>query len=227
MSLTKIAAGLAAITLSTASLAGTTLSQNFDNVAGLFTTGWVQTNNSSPVGASGWFQGLPDEPGSFPAQSGATNSYAAVNYLSGAENAGGAVSNWLISPTISLDRGSVINFFVQVAGFGFLDKVEVRVSTNGASTNVGTTAASVGDFSTLLSTYSSSVTQGWVAQSLSLAALNPGQYTGRLAFRYVIGDTNVDGNYLGIDTLSVVPEPASLALVAAALCGLALSRRRA
>ena len=34
----------------------------------------------------------------------------------------------------------------------FADRLELRLSTNGASTNVGTTTTSVGDFTTLLLT---------------------------------------------------------------------------
>jgi hypothetical protein len=53
--------------------------------------------------------------------------------------------------------------------------------------------------------------------------------SGRFAFRYVVGDTNVDGDYIGIDSVSVsVPEPSTLALFAIALfvIGIAMTQRR-
>ena len=54
--------------------------------------------------------------------------------------------------------------------------------------------------------------------------------SGRLAFRYLITDTSVNGDYIGIDTLRVsssstapVPEPATLTLVG---LGIAVARCR-
>ena len=218
----KLIAAAVLASVGAAAHAGTLLSQGFDNLGSL--PGWTQTNNSQPLGVSGWFQG---NTAAFTSQSGAPDSYIGANFLNADNGLSGAISNWLITPTMNLDAGSVLSFFARVAGGGFLDTIEVRLSTNGASSNVGATANSVGDFTTLLGTYSSSTDNGWVAQTFNLAsALGPGLTSGRIAFRYLVADVSVDGNYIGIDTVQVVPEPASLALVALAVAGLAVSRRR-
>ena len=139
----------------TGSQAITVLSEGFDNVATLPAAGWVQVNNSTaPLGTS-WFQG---NAGIFAASSGAANSYIAANFLS-TGSAAGAVSNWLMTPEVALDATSVLSFLVQTAGDGFLDKIEVRLSTSGASTNVA-------DFSTVLGSFQASTLTGWVGLTL-------------------------------------------------------------
>ena len=187
------------------------LSEGFNNISDLTGKGWVQSNQSSPVGRSGWFQG---NVGSFPAASGPANSYIGANYQNAAT--GGTISNWLFTPTIAIGATDTLDFSLRLLGAGFLDTVNVYFSTSGASTNVT-------DFS-LLQTFSSSVDTGWMNESISANASG----TGRYAFRYVAANTNVDGNYIGIDSVSVnsVPEPASTALFGIGMLALFLGRRR-
>jgi hypothetical protein len=90
---------------------------------------------------------------------------------------------------------------------------------------VGATTTSVGDF-LLLQSFSADADTGWQDRSITLDGVAPGS-TGRFAFRYLVADTTVNGNYVGIDSVKVIPEPASWALVALALAGAGLSRRRA
>jgi hypothetical protein len=181
------------------------------------------TNNSTPTGGTSWFQG---NTGIFTSSGGASDSYIASNFL--AANGSGVVSNWLISPNLTFSNGDVITFVVRTAGEGFLDTLETRLSTNGASSNVGATNVSVGDFTTLLGTYASNADVGWVAQSFVIGGLT-GATSGRLAFHYVVANTATDGNYVGIDSLAInpVPEPMSALMLALGLSGLWLVRRRA
>ena len=211
MKVSKIAAAIAAVTLSSASMATVVISEGFDNVAGLAGAGWTQVNASTVAGAS-YFQG---NSGIFPSAAGAADSYVAADFLSGF----GTISNWLMTPVFTLASKIDVNFMARVAGAGFLDTIEVWLSTSGASSNVA-------DFNILLGSYSSSSDQGWVAQNMS-ALTGAGGSAGRVGFRYYVADTNVDGNYIGIDSLVVnLPEPTSLALAGLALAGLALGRRR-
>ncbi|HKE96722.1 MAG TPA: choice-of-anchor J domain-containing protein, partial [Povalibacter sp.] len=186
--------------------------------------GWVLTNNSTPGGLTGWFQG---NDGVFPSYSGADNSYIAGNWLNAGP--GGNISNWLLTPEVALVNESTLTFFTRSSGF-LADRLEVRMSQNGASTNVGTTDSSVGDFTTLLATLNvvldpAGYPTDWTQISLTLSGLGDG-VTGRLAFRYAVTDTNANGDYIGIDSFFLrVPEPGTLALLITGLLGVAVSRR--
>src|SRR5258706_8666039 len=113
--------------------ASTLLLENFDNVATLSASGWTIVNNSSPAGTTDWFQG---NPGVFSAQSGAANSYVAANFEAAAF--GGNISDWLISPVLILQNADVIKFWSRTeSGAIAPDRLELRLSLNGASANVG------------------------------------------------------------------------------------------
>jgi len=221
----------AALTAFAAAQAGATslFSENFDT----FPPGsWVSVNNSAPPGTTDWFQG---NSGVFAAQQGAGDSYAAANF-NGADF-GGNISNWLITPTLSLDNGQVFSFYTRTespADFG--DRMQVRLSGNGSSTDVGTTDSSVGDFSNLLldinpTAAASGYPDAWTLYSITLTGLS-GPISGRLAFRYLVTDTSVNGNYIGVDTVALsdsvatTPLPATLPLFASGLGLLGMMARR-
>ena len=200
----------------------TLLSEGFDDVSQLSGAGWVLTNRSSPAGATGWFQG---NAGIFLAHGGADEACVAANF----ENAGfgGNVSDWLITPTLILSNGDEISFYSRTAGAPAYrtggpvpDRLEVRLSSNGISSNVGASDSSVGDFSTLLLTVNSGlVASGYPAVWSSFTATVSGlarPTAGRIALRYFVPDTSTRGDYIGVDTLiiSSVPEPGASVLVA-------------
>jgi hypothetical protein len=206
------------------------LIEGFDNVAAL--AGWVQTNNSTPPTSTAWFQG---NPGVFPAQAGAADSYIAANFLNAAD--GGTISNWLILPEMTLTNGDTLSFFARSDGL-FADRLEVRFSASGASTDVGATEASVGDFTSLLLAINGPLLPGgfpeqWAQFAATLSGLG-GPTSGRFAFRYNVPDSSVNANYIGLDSVVVdssvntapVPEPGTLTLLGAALAGLATRGRR-
>jgi hypothetical protein len=203
------------------------LNEGFDNFATLAGSGWTATNNSTAGGTTSWFQG---NDGVFGSASGASNSYIAANFLNA--GFGGDISNWLITPTLDLSYFSILSFATRANGF-YPDRLEVRLSTNGASGNVGATTGSVGDFSTLLAVINPTLADGgypidWTTFSLSLGSIAPGT-TGRLAFRYFVSDTSINGDYIGIDNVSVsvsVPEPSTIALFVTSLLALAWVTRR-
>lgn len=183
------------------------LTEGFDDVAGLGAAGWVQLSNGSAAG-DGWFQG---NDGIFPAAAGAANSYAAANWVSST----GSVSDWLMTPALSLPAGGMVDFSLRLLGEGFLDTVQVYTSNSGG----GTDTASF----TLLGSYAASSDTSWLSLSLALPAMD-----GRIGFRYVIGDTELQGNYAGLDSLSVtaaIPEPATALLMALGGAALLLRRR--
>jgi PEP-CTERM motif len=210
--------------------ASTILFENFDNVANLVPAGWAIVNNSAPPGTTDWFQG---NPAVFTSQSGVANSYVAANFEAAAF--GGNISDWLISPQLTFQNGDVISFWARTeTGSPAPDRLDLRLSLNGASTNVGSTNASVGDFSTLLLSINPALTPGgfpesWALFQATLSGLG-GPTGGRFAFRYNVVDTSANGDYIGIDTVRVtqsdVPEPSTLALLSAGLVSAARVRRR-
>jgi len=199
--------------------AATILSESFDDITTLASAGWVQTNKSNALGSTGWFQG---NTGVFEAEGGPTNSYIAANFNNA--DSGGDISNWLLTPTLTFNNLDVLSFFTRTAAaVEFPDRLEVRLSSSGASANVGDTDSSVGDFTSLLLSINPTLTvsgypETWTNYLVTLSGLD-GPTSGRLAFRYFVTDTDNNGNYIGIDTVSVssdtapaIPEPSTVIL---------------
>jgi len=168
-------------------------------------TGWAQQNLSTPAGTNPlWFQG---NSGVFPAQNGAATSYAACNFNSVAGN--NTISNWLFMPNISIKNGDVFTFYTRtVASPAFPDRLQVRMSLNGASTNAGTTANDVGDFTTLLLDINPTLTttgypNAWTQYTVTISGV-AAPTSGRLAFRYFVtsgGPSGANSDYIGVDNV--------------------------
>lgn len=191
------------------------LDEGFANVPGLGANGWVVQNNSSPLGATTWSQGSS---AMFVAAGGSASSYIAVTYQSaGYGNA--TIGNWLLTPPLTLQNGASFSFWSRTfSPVQYPDRLQVRLSTNGSSTNVGTTTTSVGDFTTVLldinPTYSSTgFPTSWTSYAATISGLSM-PMTGRLGFRYFVeqgGPTGTNSDYIGIDSVKYdcngVPTP--------------------
>lgn len=219
---------LAAVCLSVAlvpAIFADMLDENFDDPN---LPGWVIINNSEEVGPEAWF---PGNDGVFPPHEG--DGYAAANFNSAKDGAGvDNISTWLLSPMLALNNGDTFTFYTRtVQEVLFADRLEVRISEAGDSTDVGGTAESVGDFDILLETINPNLTlvdypTAWTMISVEVSGL-AARADGRIAFRYYVTDGGPGGNnsdYIGVDTFSYVPEPGSLGLLAIGLMG--LLRRR-
>jgi hypothetical protein len=198
--------------------AAQSFSEGFDDVTTLAPAGWAYDNNSTTVGTTGW-PPLPTKPAArgfgeyqgvdtvFPAHSGATTSYNADNY--NATTGAGTISDWLMTPAVTMMNGDTLSFWTRTSTSSpYPDRLQVRLSTNGASVNCGTLPEDVGDFTTLLVDINPTLAVGgypetWTQYTLTLSGLT-GVQTGRFAFRYYVtdgGPSGANSNYIGVDTL--------------------------
>ncbi|HET8648327.1 MAG TPA: choice-of-anchor J domain-containing protein [Vicinamibacteria bacterium] len=184
------------------------INEGFDNITTLPGAGWFLRNNSAPLGATGWFQGNSTV---FPAQGGAPTAYIAANYQNTAGT--GTISNWLLTPPISLANGATFSFYTRtVTTVGFPDRLQVRMSLAGNGTDVGTTATSVGTFTALLLDINPTYTLNgypnvWTQFTVTISGVAT-PTLGRLAFRYFVengGPTGANSDYIGIDTVVFTP----------------------
>ena len=230
---------------------------------------WYVVNNSTDANQNfPWMQADPLT-NLFAAQSGNANSYYNANYSSTNTLAtNSTISNWLMTPEFSWTDGDTFSFWTRTAGTGtdpnqpsaYPDRMEVRISANGSSVDVGNSPTSVGDFTTLLldinpsyaqTTLTSTGLDGypitWTQYTVTLSvnsngtvsALDPvlvnqgtpgATFNGRLAFRYFVQDTSLNGNLVALDTFGAtanpVPEPASYVMIGIGLSAIAIYRKR-
>src|SRR5882762_11322269 len=114
---------LSALATGTAHAQLTSLTEGFDTVGssgppatGIFASGWVITNNSSPLGNHDWNQGIPPPQLNTlgaNAQSGPPNSFIQTDFNAGLPGSGAIVSDWLITPVLLLENGATMSFFTQ------------------------------------------------------------------------------------------------------------------
>jgi hypothetical protein len=187
------------------------INENFDNVAALFVPGgWTRTNLSSPqppMNVGLWQQGTNF---AFPAHIGAANACISADFNS--TMAIGTISNWLLTPPVTLQNGLVFRFYTRTRTNPTIqpDRLQVRMSLSGSSADVGATATSVGVFTALLldinPTYSATgYPATWTEFSITLSGI-PSPTLGRLAFRYFVeegGPLAFRSDIVGIDTVTL------------------------
>lgn len=168
-------------------------------------TGWTLQNNSSAPLGTNWFKPTGTPP--FPAFSGPPTAFIAANFQSTTSAVGNeTLSNWLLTPVVTLNNGDQLSFYTRTTDGTFPDRLEVRLSTNGASGNVGTTTTSVGDFTTVLVTVNPNLTTTgypltWTRFTATITGL-PATTTGRVGFRYFVtngGPNGANSDYIGLD----------------------------
>lgn len=195
------------------------LTENFNSPFSLQTSGWASQNNSVPVGNQGWFQGNGFN--TFPAFNGGPNDYYAANFnSSAATNTPGVISNWLISPTVTLMNGATIEFATRTINSAtvYPDGMQVRISPI-ANYTLPSGATSVGSFSNLVFDINPSLSttvnaiqtgsnvvgypQSWTIYTATVSGIT-GTVTGRIAFRYFVtnaGPVGGNSNFIGLDAV--------------------------
>ena len=173
--------------------------------------GWLTQNDSDTAGSAGWFKG---DNSIFAPGPGTAGSYIAADYSS---SGGNTISNWLLTPPVTLQNGARLTFYTRtVDSPQHPDRLQVRLSLNGDSTNVGAMPADAGDFSTVLLDINPTYTLTdyptfWTQYSVTLSGITS-PTTGRFAFRYFVENggaaasaTNAD--YIGIDAVQFSCSP--------------------
>ena len=152
-------------------------------------------------------------------QAGGTNSFALVNYTSTSSTAtsGATISNWLISPIITVQNGDVITFYSRICKYSatnaasYADNLQLRMSTNGGFTTDPTTGpADTGDYSEVLVEINpnfnlTSYPATWTQYSYTVTGLDTPTEC-KFAFRYYVTNGGLNGSnsdIIGIDTFSV------------------------
>ena len=170
------------------------LAEDFADITTLMGQGWVMTNQSAPIGTTGWFQGNDTV---FPSQAGATTAYIGANFNNTAGV--GTIDNWLITPVLPLNSLGEMSFWTRSPdGSTFPDRIEIRMNT----ANTGSATA---DFTVLLATIDPVSTAGWTQTVINSFPGATGD--GRLAFRYFVTDAGPSGSnsdYIGIDSLEIL-----------------------
>jgi hypothetical protein len=204
---------LALVALATPTSASTILVENFDDVDTAFSQGWLVGYFSNPLGDTRWFQGNADI---FTALNGAPDSYIAANFLNA--GFGGDVDTWLATPQVTVNNGDTLSFYTRSAGPAEgVPGDQLQVLFNALGSNVIT------DFLPLATI--SNYPGDWTQYSVTVSGLS-GPATARFAFRYMVNDTSVNGDYIGIDNVVVsTPEPSTFALLGIG-CVAAVVRQR-
>jgi hypothetical protein len=152
-------------------------------------------------------------------QAGGNNSFALVNFNSTTSTAtsGATISNWLVSPIITVNNGDIVTFYTRIGknttanNASYADRLQLRMSTNGSfTTEPSTGPTDVADYSTLLVDVNplqnlTSYPSTWTQYSYTVTGLT-GATDCKFAFRYFVTNGGANGSnsdIIGIDTFSV------------------------
>lgn len=182
--------------------------EEFDTASSLSRKGWVITNRSVPAGGSAWRQGKYELGGKFGNEIVGFPAYSAVysptEFISadlGATDNAGKISCWLITPSFPAKNGDEFSFYTRSTG-NYPENLQVRGNYTNQSANVGDNLTSVGDFTNLLveidPDYQGLYPGTWTKYTVVFAGLT-GLTNVRLAFRYMVDDTAINGEMIGVD----------------------------
>jgi hypothetical protein len=210
--------------------------EEFDTTASAYSRGWIPINTSLPKGRSVWVQGLFNDPNvtglPYPIPFGPHSSkgsypgFIGADYLS-TSAAAGIISNWLVSPVVTMQNGDKIIFYTRTAVYNlgggdstdFANRLQVRMSPADESLNVGNGDAT-GDFKFTLLDINPSYLEAhtsaalydpnaypirWTRFEAQVGGLN-GPTKGRFAFRYYTEEagSNGRGSAVAVDSVAYV-----------------------
>lgn len=188
--------------------------EEFDTVISAYNRGWRFVNRSVPVGRTVWTQGSTYTAYSSRA---ANTGYAESDYNAGAgttPQGNGIISNWLVSPVVTMQNGDKIIFYTKTDDPSYVDRIQVRTNTSNEGLNCGR-GYDPGDFTNVLldinafysKVYPSAFPDNWTRYEATVYGLQK-PTTGRFAFRSFIEGggpgVNEKGDFVGIDSVAYV-----------------------
>ena len=183
------------------------LQENFDALGSPITLpmGWTMTNQSNPLGTATWFRGNTD---SFSAFNGPANGYIGVNFQSGVGES--YLSNWLMTLPVTVQNGDEVSFYTRIPAAQYPDRLELRMSTLGASSANPVGNTDVGSYSSLCTSVNPNLTTSgypitWTKITYIITGLS-GSTLCKFALRYHVPNGGPDGansNYIGVDAFQI------------------------
>ncbi len=191
--------------------------EEFDTLSSALSRGWALRNTSIPKGPNVWQQGGEPAPWFSPFSSNGTYAgFVGADYTS-TSAAAGIISNWLISPTVTMQNGDKIIFYTRALQYSdgagdstdYGNRLQVRINMNNEGLNVGS-GLETGDFNTPILdinptlAFSSRRTPSPIAFPTNWTRFEATIYgldkptRGRYAFRYFVEDGGSNGNGSGV-----------------------------
>lgn len=218
-----------------------TLTEDFTDPFPIGTNGWSVIDNTSPLNTLSWTQGnQTGGNGIIPAFNGNFNDFymadfTAVNSISSP----GTISAFLITPTVNIYNGCVLQFATRTANQTppniYPDRMQVLMSQTGNTTTLLGSTTNVGSFTdklldinpNLVSVNASAVTNGsvngypfnWVVYTIPVSGVT-GTVTGRFAFRYFVtngGQAGANSRLVGVDAVRFT-EPCGATVPSYTIC---------
>jgi hypothetical protein len=209
-----VSIALCALLAVAGTVAAQSFTEEFEDITLLAAQGWYFQNNSSPIGTLSWAPSAEErvtrDRGEFQGNTTVFTAYSGAGYIADNYNATagvGTISDWLLTPQVCFVDGDNLTFWTRTAtGSSWPDRLQVRLSLAGASTNVGTGPEDVGDFTTLLQDVNPTLAVGgypevWTQFTATVTGA-PTPTCGRFAFRYYVtggGPSGNNSNYIGVD----------------------------
>ncbi len=201
--------------------------EEFDTVSSSLARGWVLRNTSDPIGGGVWQQGGAPAPWFAPYSSNGTYAgFIGADYTS-TSAAAATISNWLISPVVTMQNGDKITFYTRALQYpafnpttgvptgdttDYGNRLQVRINTANTSADAGVGLENVGSFTTsVLDINPTYIYSGvlpatrnpyayptnWTRFEATVFGLN-GPTQGRFAFRYLVEGGGSNGNGSGV-----------------------------
>ena len=195
--------------------------EEFDTMQNAYKRGWRWLNRSTPIGFTTWGPGPGTTEMLAYSSKGTNTGLAYSDYLATAGTNDGIISNWLVSPQITMQNGDKIVFYTKSelftsAGTDFGARLQVTFNKDGDFT-VGD-GDDAGKFSNVMLDINpdeevfiasnpspTAYPNDWTRFEATVTGLsNP--VKGRFAFRYYLHDagSNGQGNTIGIDSVAYI-----------------------